>query len=96
MQAWFAIWVRFHEANTRTPLETHDYAVNGKPALGCVIERQCVKTIKARGIVNDTNEWAIDTVSNPKYPLELFFRAIPSGLSKIKIVRSLPAALDNN
>lgn len=73
------------------PLEAYDYVVNGKPALDWVMERQCVKTDKASGIVNDANDWAIETMQNPKYPFELFLRVITVSLETMKIVRSLPA-----
>jgi len=72
------------------PLEAYDYVVNGKPALDWVVERQCVKTDKASGIVNDANDWAIETMKNPRYPLELFQRVITVSLETVKIVNSLP------
>ena len=72
------------------PPEAYDYVVNGKPALNWVVERQCVKTDKASGIVNDANDWAIETMNNPKYPLELFLRVITVSLETMKIVKSLP------
>jgi predicted helicase len=73
------------------PLEAYEYVVNGKPALEWVMERQAVKTDKASGIVNDANRYAIETVGNPAYPLELFQRVITISLETMKIVRSLPA-----
>ncbi len=73
------------------PLEAYDYVVNGKPALEWVMERQCVKTDKASGIVNDANDYANETVGNPAYPLELFQRVITVSLETMKLVRSLPA-----
>ncbi|MBF0870479.1 DEAD/DEAH box helicase [Gluconobacter japonicus] len=76
---------------TGIPLEAYDYVVNGKPALDWVVERQCVKTDKASGIVNDANDWAIETMNNPRYPLELFLRVITVSLETMKIVKSLPA-----
>jgi predicted helicase len=76
---------------TGIPLEAYDYVVNGKPALDWVVERQCVKTDKDSGIVNDANDWAIDTMNNPRYPLELFLRVITVSLETMKIVRALPA-----
>ncbi|MGZ8247227.1 DEAD/DEAH box helicase, partial [Methylomagnum sp.] len=76
---------------TGIPLETYDYVVNGKPALDWVIERQCVKTDKDSGIVNDANDWAIETMNNPRYPLELFMRVITVSLETMKIVRGLPS-----
>jgi predicted helicase len=75
---------------TGIPLEAYDYIVNGKPALDWVVERQCVKTDKDSGIVNDANDWAIETMGNPKYPLELFMRVITVSLETMKIVRGLP------
>lgn len=72
------------------PLEAYDYVVNGKPALEWVMERQAVTTHKDSGIVNDANDWAIDTMHNPRYPLELFQRVITVSLETMKIVRSLP------
>jgi predicted helicase len=76
---------------TDIPLEAYEYVVNGKPALEWVMERQCVKTDKASGIVNDANRYAIETVGDPAYPLKLFQRVIAVSLETMKIVRSLPA-----
>ena len=73
------------------PLEAYEYVVNGKPALDWVVERQAVTTHKASGIINDANDWAIETMHNPKYPLELFLREITVSLETMKIVRSLPS-----
>jgi len=75
---------------TGIPLDAYDYVVNGKAALDWVVERQCVKTDKASGIVNDANDWAIETMDNPRYPLELFLRVITISLETMKIVRGLP------
>ncbi|OUJ00557.1 DEAD/DEAH box helicase [Acetobacter cibinongensis] len=73
------------------PLEAYEYVVNGKPALDWVVERQCVKTDKASGIVNDANDWAAETMHNPRYPLELFLRVITVSLETMKIVNALPS-----
>jgi predicted helicase len=75
---------------TGIPLEAYDYVVNGKPALDWVLERQCVKTDKDSGIINDANDWAIETMHNPRYPLELFMRVITVSLETMKIVKALP------
>lgn len=72
------------------PLEAYDYIVNGKSAIDWVVERQGVKTDKASGIVNDANDWAIETMHNPAYPLELLLRVITVSLETMKIVRNLP------
>lgn len=75
---------------TGIPLEAYDYVVNGKPALDWVVERQGVKTDKDSGIVNDANDWAVETMRNPRYPLELFQRVVTVSLETLKIVRELP------
>lgn len=80
-----------HITITGIPLEAYDYVVNGKPALEWVMERQCVKTDPASGIVNDANLYAIETVGDPAYPFDLFRRVITVSLETMKIVRSLPA-----
>ena len=72
------------------PVEAYDYVVNGKPALEWVMERQGVSTHKDSGIVNDANDWAIETMNNAAYPLELFLRVITVSLETMKIVKSLP------
>ncbi|HEX5806427.1 MAG TPA: type ISP restriction/modification enzyme [Macromonas sp.] len=73
------------------PEAAWDYVVNGKAALDWVMERQCVKTDKDSGIVNDANDWATETMHNPKYPLELFQRVVTVSLETVKLVKGLPA-----
>ncbi|MET3590489.1 putative helicase, partial [Bartonella silvatica] len=83
----------FYNSNitiTGIPLEAYEYIVNGKPALEWVMGRQCVKTDKKSGIVNDANRYAVETVGNPAYPLELFQRGITVSLETMKIVKNLP------
>ena len=72
------------------PEAAWDYVVNGKAALDWVMERQAVRTDKASGIVNDANDWAVETMGNPKYPLELFLRVVTVSLETQKIVKALP------
>lgn len=76
---------------TGVPLEAYEYVVNGKPAIDWVMERQCAKTDKASGIVSDANDWAIETMHNPRYPLELLLRVVTVSLETMKIVKALPA-----
>ncbi|MCH6485377.1 DEAD/DEAH box helicase family protein [Pseudoxanthomonas sp. LH2527] len=75
---------------TGIPDAAWDYVVNGKAALDWVMERQAVRVDKASGIVNDANDWATETMGNPKYPLELFQRVITVSLETQKIVDALP------
>ncbi|MDR8017800.1 DEAD/DEAH box helicase [Ectopseudomonas guguanensis] len=72
------------------PEAAWDYVVNGKAALDWVMERQAVRPDKASGIVNDANDWAVETMGNPKYPLELFQRVVTVSLETQKIVNCLP------
>lgn len=72
------------------PEEAYDYVVNGKPALEWVMERQAITTDKKSGITNDANDWATETMGNPRYPLELFLRVISVSLKTQEIVRGLP------
>ena len=64
--------------------------VNGKSAIQWVMERQGVKSDKASGIVNDANNYAIETMQNPAYPLELLQRIITVSIETMKVVRGLP------
>ncbi|MEE3626426.1 type ISP restriction/modification enzyme [Nitrospirillum sp. BR 11752] len=83
-----------HITVTGIPLAAYEYVVNGKPALDWVVERQCVKVDKDSGIVNDANDWATETVGDPRYPLDLFLRVITVSLETMKIVNSLPPVFD--
>lgn len=72
------------------PLEAYDYIVNGKPAIDWVVERQGARVDKASQIINDANDWAVETMHNPVYPLELLLRIITVSLETMKLVRNLP------
>jgi predicted helicase len=72
------------------PAEAYEYVVNSKSAIKWVMERQQVKTDKDSGIVNDANDWAIETMGNPRYPLELLLRVITVSCETMRIVKSLP------
>jgi predicted helicase len=72
------------------PLEAYDYVVNGRSPIEWVMDRQLVKTDKDSGIVNDANDWAIETMNNPKYPLDLLLRVITVSLETQKIITNLP------
>lgn len=72
------------------PEQAYDYVVNGKPAIDWIIERQSVKTDKKSEITNDANDWAIETMDNARYPLELLLRVINVSLKTQEIVNGLP------
>lgn len=73
------------------PEAAWNYVVNGKSALSWVMERQSVRTDKASGIVSDANEYAIETIGDPRYPLDLLLRVIAVSLETVQIMNSLPA-----
>ena len=75
---------------TDIPLEAYDYMINKKSALEWVMDRQCVRTDKRSGIINDANEYALETIGNAAYPLQLFQKVITVSLETMKIVKSLP------
>lgn len=72
------------------PINAYDYIVNGKTAIEWVMDRQCIKTNKDSGIINDANDYANETMENPAYPLELLQRVITVSLETMKIVKKLP------
>ncbi|URL01833.1 DEAD/DEAH box helicase family protein [Avibacterium sp. 20-126] len=84
--------VKYNEKFTieNIPLEAFDYIVNGKSALEWVMERQSVKVDRDSGLINDANDWAKETMHNPKYPLELFLRVITVSLRTREIIQGLP------
>ncbi|MDE2834127.1 MAG: hypothetical protein OXM02_06360, partial [Bacteroidota bacterium] len=64
--------------------------VNGKPAIAWVMERQCVRTDRKSGIVNDANKFALETMGDAAYPLKLLARIISVSMKTLAIVRALP------
>ena len=71
------------------PEEAYDYVVNGKSAIEWVMSRQGVSTHKDSGIVNDANDFAIETMGDPAYPLRLLAKVITVSLETIRIVDTL-------
>ena len=72
------------------PKEAYEYMVNGKPAIAWVMTRQCIKTDRGSGIVNDANRYALESMDDPAYPLKLLARVIRVSMETQRIVRQLP------
>ena len=72
------------------PEVAYDYIVNGKSAIGWIMERYQVKTDKDTGIVNDPNAWAREH-ENPRYILTLLLSVINVSIKTQGIVSKLPA-----
>lgn len=73
------------------PLTAYDYVITSKSPLEWVMDRQRINIDKASQIKNNANDWAYETMNNPRYPLELFLRAITLSLKTQEIVGRLPA-----
>lgn len=68
------------------PVRAYDYMVNGKSAIGWLMDRYQVRTDKASSIVNDPNEYS----DNPRYIVELVERVVTVSMETLDIVDSLP------
>lgn len=71
------------------PPEAYEYVVNGRTAIGWIMERYQIKTDKDSGIVNDPNDWAIEH-GKPRYILDLLLSIITVSVETMKIVKGLP------
>lgn len=69
------------------PVEAYDYVVNGRSAIGWLMDRYQVKKDKASGIVNDPNDYSDD----PRYIVNLVERVVTVSVRTMEIVRQLPA-----
>ncbi|WEV66360.1 type ISP restriction/modification enzyme [Bifidobacterium sp. ESL0764] len=68
------------------PLRAYDYVVNGKSAIGWLIDRYQIRTDKKSGIVNDPNDYS----DNPRYIVDLVERVITVSMKTLDIMDSLP------
>ncbi|MCF7815878.1 MAG: DEAD/DEAH box helicase family protein [Candidatus Pacebacteria bacterium] len=71
------------------PDEAHEYVLNGRSAIEWIMERYQVKIDKNSGILNDPNDWAIET-RNQRYILDLLLSVINLSVRTVGIVNSLP------
>jgi predicted helicase len=74
---------------TQIPLETYNYVVNGKPALEWVIENYQIYQDPLTKIINDPNDWGIDS-NEPDYILNLVKKVITVSINSKKIINELP------
>ena len=79
-----------HITISNIPIEAYTYKVNAKSPIEWIIDRQAIKTDKKSQITNNANDYAIETMKNPKYPLDLLQKAITVSLETQKIIQSLP------
>ena len=78
-----------HITISNIPAEAYEYVVNGRTAIGWILERYQIKTDKDSGIVNDPNDWGKEH-GNPRYILDLLLSIITVSVETMKIVKSLP------
>lgn len=69
------------------PPRAYEYVVNGKTAIGWLIDRYQVTTDKKSGIVNDPNEYS----SDPRYIVDLVEKVIRVSVETVDIMNGLPA-----
>jgi len=53
------------------------------------MQRQAIKIDKESGITSDANQYAVETLKNPRYPLELL-HVISVSIKTLQIVQNLP------
>ncbi|MBT1174363.1 hypothetical protein JS530_02360 [Bifidobacterium sp. LC6] len=67
--------------------DSNEYVVNGKSAIGWLIDRYKVTTDKKSSITNDPNDYS----DNPRYIVDLVERVIRVSMETLDIVEELPA-----
>lgn len=72
------------------PDEAYDFKVNGKSLVEWVMDRQRVSVHRDSSIVNDANDFAIETMNDPSYPLKLLKKAVTVGIKTREIQKSMP------
>ncbi len=68
------------------PIEAYSYQVNGKSAIGWIIDQYQIKKDNKTGIVNDPNEFSDDR----KYILNLLLSIITVSMKTLELIEELP------
>ena len=71
------------------PAKAYEYIVNGKSAIGWIMERYAVTQDSKSLIINDPNEWSKEH-HNPTYIFDLLLSVINLSVQTVDIVNSLP------
>ena len=74
------------------PAEAHEYRLGSRSALDWLLERYRVRTHNDSGIVNDPNDWCVET-GNPRYIVDLVKRVTKVSVKTMEIVGMLPEPL---
>lgn len=75
---------------TNIPISAYEYTVGNKSAIGWVMNQQIIKTERNSKITNNSNDYAIETMQDPAYPLKLLLRVITVSMKTLDIIKSLP------
>ena len=68
------------------PEKAYQYIVNGRPAIGWIIDQYRIKIDKKSGIIDDPNEFSED----PKYILNLLLSIITVSMKTLELIDELP------
>ena len=72
------------------PLSSYNYVINGKSAIEWVMERQRIVKNDVTKIINNANDYASETIKDPKYPLKLLLKVISLSIETQKLINKLP------
>ena len=72
------------------PLEAYDYKVNEKSAIHWVMDQQSLSIHNDTNIIDDPNDYSINTVGNFKYQVELIQKLITVSLETQMLIKKLP------
>lgn len=72
---------------TNIPLDAYEYIVNGRTAIGWIIDQYRVKIDKKTGIIDDPNHYS----ENQKYILNLLLSVINVSVQTVDLINSLPS-----
>lgn len=73
------------------PQKAFEYKISNRSAIEWVISQQKISTDKVTNITNNPNDYAIENMQNPAYPLELILRIIYIAIETQKITNNLPS-----
>jgi predicted helicase len=71
------------------PAEAHEYMLNGKSALGWVLDRYRVRADPDSKIISDPNDWAVEQ-GDPRYIVDLVGRVVSLSIRTLELMEELP------
>ena len=80
----------------KIPLEAYEYKVNEKSAIHWIMDQQSFTQNEDTNIIDDPNDYAINTVKNVNFQIELIQKIITVSLETQKLIKILPALQISN